>query len=111
MRPAAVWGIALVLLLVGAGGGVAVAKVVDDSSSSSSTSTTSTLPTSSSTPTESSGPTTTGPAAVVAPITGYTTVPPDVLDPRAPMPSVDLRTYVYLCQTPPTNVVVQKKGK
>lgn len=80
-------------------------------SSTSSTSTSSTVPTSSSTPTESSEPTTTGAAAVVAPITGFTTVPPDVLDPRAPMPSVDLRTYVYLCQTPPTNVVVQKKGK
>jgi penicillin-binding protein 1A len=63
-------------------------------------------------PTESSGPSTTAePAvAVVVPITGYTTVPADELDPRAPMPSVDLRTYVYVCEQPPENVVVRKKG-
>jgi len=70
----------------------------------------STVPTSGSVPTESSGPTTTGAAAVVVPITGYTTVPADVLDPRAPMPSVGLRTYVYVCDQLPPNVVVRKKG-
>ena len=41
--------------------------------------------------------------------TALTPVPADVLDPRAPMPSVDLKTFVYLCEQPPPNVVVQKK--
>ena len=38
-----------------------------------------------------------------------TLVPQNVLDPHAPMPSVDLKTFVYPCLTPPPNVVVQKK--
>ncbi len=55
---------------------------------------------------------TTAPRAVVAQVTGDTAVPPNVLDPRAPMPSVaiDNRTFVYPCAFPPANVVVQKKN-
>ncbi len=76
----------------------------------SSTSTTTTVP-----PTTLPGtpepPTTTEPKAVVVQIPSGTLVPDDVLDPRAPMPSVDLKTYVYPCLKPPPNVVITKKGK
>ncbi|MFM2076227.1 MAG: hypothetical protein RJA49_117 [Actinomycetota bacterium] len=51
--------------------------------------------------------TTTQPQAVLVPITNGTVVPDNVLDPRAPMPSVDLRTYVYPCSRLPPNVVLQ----
>jgi hypothetical protein len=60
-------------------------------------------------PPDPNAPPTTPPRAVVVQITSGTAVPENVLDPRAPMPSVDLRTYVYPCQRPPANVVVQKK--
>ena len=53
---------------------------------------------------------TTVPRAVVVQIPSATNVPLDVLDPRAPMPSIDTRTYVYPCAAPPANVVVQKKS-
>ncbi len=55
-------------------------------------------------------PETTVPKAVVQQITSGTNVPLDVLDPHAPMPSIDTRTYVYPCAFPPANIVVQKKG-
>ena len=48
--------------------------------------------------------------AVIQQIPSGTNVPLDVLDPRAPMPSIDTRTYVYPCAFPPANVVV-RKGK
>ena len=54
-------------------------------------------------------PAATVPKAVVQQIPSGTNVPLDVLDPRAPMPSIDTRTYVYPCAFPPANVVVQKK--
>jgi len=54
-------------------------------------------------------PETTVAEAVVQQIPSGTNVPLDVLDPRAPMPSIDTRTYVYPCAFPPANVVVQKK--
>lgn len=60
-------------------------------------------------PLDPNAPPTTAAKAVVAQIASGTAVPENVLDPRAPMPSVDLRTYVYPCQRPPANVVVQKK--
>jgi penicillin-binding protein 1A len=60
-------------------------------------------------PPDPNAPPTTPPRAVVVQITSGTLVPENVLDPRAPMPSVDLKTYVYPCQRPPVNVVVQKK--
>jgi len=56
-------------------------------------------------------PETTLPKAVVQQIPSGTNVPLDVLDPHAPMPSIDTRTYVYPCAFPPANIVVQKKGK
>jgi hypothetical protein len=56
-------------------------------------------------------PETTAPQAVVVQISSGTNVPEDVLDPHAPMPSIDTKTYVYPCAFPPANVVVQKKGK
>ena len=54
-------------------------------------------------------PVTTVAKAVVQQIPSGTNVPLDVLDPRAPMPSIDTSTYVYPCAFPPANVVVQKK--
>ena len=56
-------------------------------------------------------PETTVAKAVIQQIPSGTNVPLDVLDPHAPMPSIDTRTYVYPCAFPPANVVVQKKGK
>jgi len=56
-------------------------------------------------------PETTLPKAVVQQIPSGTNVPLDVLDPHAPMPSIDTRTYVYPCAFAPANIVVQKKGK
>ena len=53
------------------------------------------------------GPGTTGPGAVVEEIESGTLVPGDVLDPRAPVPSIDLQTFVYLCGKPPPGVVLQ----
>jgi hypothetical protein len=48
---------------------------------------------------------------VIVQIPSGTLVPDNVLDPRAPMPSVDLKTVVYNCLRPPANVIVTKKGK
>ena len=47
------------------------------------------------------------PPAVVAQVPSGTLVPKNVLDPRAPMPSVDLQTLVYPCLKPPPGVVLQ----
>ena len=55
-------------------------------------------------------PETTVARAVIQQIPSGTNVPLDVLDPHAPMPSIDTRTYVYPCAFPPANVVVQKKS-
>ncbi|HAP75640.1 MAG TPA: hypothetical protein DCR14_06105 [Acidimicrobiaceae bacterium] len=54
-------------------------------------------------------PVTTAPRAVVVQVPPGTTVPLEVLDPRAPVPSVlnDGKTFVYVCDAPPPNVVVQ----
>ncbi len=53
--------------------------------------------------------TTTVPKAVVVQVNPGTTVPANVLDPRAPVPSVlnDGKTFVYVCDKPPPNVVVK----
>jgi penicillin-binding protein 1A len=51
--------------------------------------------------------TTTQPRAVIVPIPNGTMVPDNVLDPRAPMPSVGLQTLVYPCAQLPPNVVLQ----
>lgn len=61
-------------------------------------------------PATSAAPTTTAPAAVVVQITSGTLVPDNVLDPRAPMPSIDTRTVVYRCGQEPLGVVVQKRN-
>ncbi|MEY4175215.1 MAG: hypothetical protein RI900_2380 [Actinomycetota bacterium] len=79
------------------------------STSSTSTSSTSSTVPASTNPGDTVEPSTTVREAVVSPIS-LTTVPADVLDPRAPMPSVDLKTFVYLCERPPSGVVVQKKS-
>ena len=39
--------------------------------------------------------------ASVATVEPETTVPSDVFDPRAPVPSVETDKLVYLCETPP----------
>lgn len=52
--------------------------------------------------------TTTEPAPVIVQITSGTLVPDNVLDPRAPMPSIDTRTLVFRCGQNPLGVVVQK---
>jgi penicillin-binding protein 1A len=51
--------------------------------------------------------TTTAPPVVLQHIPSATVAPPDVFDPHAPLPSTDLNTYVYNCQYPPANVVLQ----
>ena len=61
-------------------------------------------------PPEDSAAPTTAPRAVVVQISSGTAVPDYVLDPRAPMPSIAAKTFVYVCAFPPGNVVVQKKG-
>ncbi len=40
---------------------------------------------------------TTAPRPALRPLPGGTTIPPDILDPRAPLPSVDLGVIVYPC--------------
>jgi penicillin-binding protein 1A len=75
------------------------------------TATTTTTEVPSTVPGETPPPETTVAKAVVVQIPSGTNVPLDVLDPHAPMPSVDTKTYVYPCAFPPANVVVQKKGK
>jgi len=54
-------------------------------------------------------PVTTVPRAVVVQIPSGTTIAPDNLDPHAPLPSVVTKTFVYVCDHPPPNVVVTKK--
>jgi penicillin-binding protein 1A len=46
---------------------------------------------------------TTAPRLVLQQLPSGTTVPPNVLDPRAPVPSTDLTTIVYACARPPAN--------
>ncbi len=58
-------------------------------------------------PSDSSTPPT-APRPVLVQISSGTTVPSYVLDPRAPMPSVPAKTFVYVCASPPGNVVIQK---
>lgn len=73
------------------------------------TATTTTVP-SSSTPEDTTPPATPPPTqgtAVIEVNTTYTTVPLDVLDPHAPMPSVNTTAYIYLCNSPPPNVSIQ----
>jgi membrane peptidoglycan carboxypeptidase len=45
--------------------------------------------------------TTTSPRPVLATVEAETTVPSDVFDPRAPVPSIETDRLVYLCETPP----------
>ena len=59
--------------------------------------------------TPSTPPVTTAPKAVLTAIDPGTTVPSYVLDPRAPMPSVDTKTFVYPCERVPANVVIKPK--
>ena len=48
---------------------------------------------------------TTAPAPVVLQaIDSGTTIPPDILDPLAPLPSTDIKTVVYTCDAPPGTV-------
>ncbi len=61
-------------------------------------------------PGETAPSTTQAPPAVVVQVDSGTTVPANVFDPRAPVPSVliDTKTYVYLCANPPANVTVNQ---
>ncbi len=45
---------------------------------------------------------------VIELVPGATTIPPDVLDPRAPVPTVDVRTPVLSCTKLPPDVVLRK---
>jgi penicillin-binding protein 1A len=58
-------------------------------------------------PSGSSPPVTAAPPPVLKAIPSGTTIPPDVLDPKAPFPTVPISgTIVYLCSKPPGGVVV-----
>ena len=64
-------------------------------------------PTDSGAPTESTEPPpATVTRVVVELVPGATTIPPEMLDPRAPLPSVEPRTPVLSCNQLPSNVVV-----
>jgi len=57
------------------------------------------------TPIDTTPPATTVPRIVVELLRNGTTVPEDVLDPRAPVPSVDPeKVFVFLCDKPPTGI-------
>ena len=57
------------------------------------------------TPIDTTPPVTTVPRIVVEVLRNGTTVPEDVLDPRAPVPSVDPeKVFVFLCDKPPTDI-------
>lgn len=56
---------------------------------------------------ESTAPTTVAPV-VIQLVPGATTIPPDVLDPFAPLPSVDPKTAVLSCSKLPPGVIVTK---
>ncbi len=73
------------------------------------------VPTESGVPPDSGEPTTTVPATVrpvvIQLVPDATTIPPEVLDPLAPLPSTEIRTPVLSCtQLPPNVVVSQPKG-
>lgn len=56
-------------------------------------------------PGETTPPVTSAPRSVVELLRNGTTVPEDVLDPRAPVPSVDAeKVIVFLCDRPPTGI-------
>jgi len=86
-----------------------VAKLVSGTLPGATTTTTATTLPPSTNPGDPEPPTTTAPRAVVIQVDSGTTVPADVLDPRAPVPSVAINssTFIYLCDKPPENVVVQ----
>jgi penicillin-binding protein 1A len=56
---------------------------------------------------------TAAPPPVLKAIPSDTTIPPDVLDPKAPIPTVPIAagTIVYLCDKPPAGVVIAVKKK
>lgn len=56
-------------------------------------------------------PATVPPKVVLRQIESGTTIAPDNLDPKAPLPMVDLKTVVYNCQSPPPGVVLLPKKK
>lgn len=58
--------------------------------------------------TEPAAPTTTLEPVVVQLIPDATTIPPEILDPRAPLPSTEVRTPVLSCTALPPDVIVQK---
>jgi penicillin-binding protein 1A len=73
------------------------------------TSTTSTLPPA---PDGSAPPVTEAPKPVLKVIPSETTVPPDVLDPKAPIPTIPIAgTIVYACDKPPPGVILTGKTK
>src|SRR4029078_6725854 len=56
--------------------------------------------------------TTIAPKPVLKPIPSDTTIPPDVPNPKAPLPQVDTKgIVVYNCQKPPAGVVITSKKK
>jgi membrane peptidoglycan carboxypeptidase len=74
------------------------------------TTTATTLPPES--PDGSAPPVTAAPKPVLKAIPSDTTIPPDVLDPKAPFPSVAIAgTIVYGCAKPPAGVVIAGKKK
>ncbi len=75
----------------------------------STTTSTSTLPPE---PDGTAPPVTAAPRPVLKAIPSDTTIPPDVLDPKAPFPTVPISgTIVYACDKPPGGVVITGKKK
>ncbi len=73
----------------------------------STTTSTSTLPPD---PEGSTPPTTAAPKPVLKVIPSDTTIPPDVVDPKAPFPTVPISgTIVYACDKPPSGVIITGK--
>ena len=73
----------------------------------SATTSTTTLPPD---PEGSTPPPTAAPRPVLKAIPSDTTIPPDVLDPKAPFPTVPIAgTIVYPCDKPPSGVVITGK--
>jgi hypothetical protein len=71
------------------------------------TTTATTLPPPPEEPGGTTPPTTAAPKPVIKQIPSDTTIPPDVLDPKAPVPSVQIAgTIVYGCDKPPGGVVI-----
>jgi hypothetical protein len=92
-------------------GNECLAKLVSGQLPGGATTTTTTLPPEN--PDETVPPAEPPPKPVLKAIPSDTTIPPDVLDPRAPVPTIPISggTVVYQCDKPPAGVVITGKKK